>query len=70
MDKLVHERNKLYPLWYNSHTSNEIIQGIGRGVRFNGDWCVTYILDASFDQLYRSTKNQYSEELQERIKYI
>lgn len=70
MDKLVHERNKLYPLWYNSHTSNEIIQGIGRGVRYNGDWCVTYILDASFDQLYRSTKNQYSEELQERIKYI
>ena len=70
MDKLVNERNKLYPLWYNSHTSNEIIQGIGRGVRYNGDWCVTYILDASFDQLYRSTKNQYSEELQKRIKYI
>ena len=69
-DKLVHERNKLYPLWYNSHTSNEIIQGIGRGVRYNGDWCVTYILDASFNQLYRSTKNQYSEELQERIKFV
>ena len=70
MDKLVNERNKLYPRWYNSHTSNEIIQGIGRGVRFNGDWCVTYILDASFNQLYRSTKNQYPEELQERIKII
>ena len=70
MDKLVNERNKLYPLWYNSHTSNEMIQGIGRGVRYNGDWCVTYILDASFDQLYRSTKNQYAPELQERIKYI
>lgn len=70
MDKLVHERNKLYPLWYNSHTSNEIIQGIGRGVRYNGDWCVTYILDASFNQLYRSTRDQYSKELQERIKYI
>lgn len=70
MDKLVNERNKLYPRWYNSHTSNEIIQGIGRGVRYNGDWCVTYILDASFDQLYRSTKNQYSQELQERINYI
>ena len=70
IDKLVHERNKLYPRWYNSHTSNEIIQGIGRGVRFNSDWCVTYILDASFNQLYRSTKNQYSEELQNRIKFI
>ena len=70
MDKLVHERNKLYPLWYNSHTSNEIIQGIGRGVRYNDDWCVTYILDASFNQLYKSTKSQYPIELQERIKFV
>lgn len=70
MDILVHERNKLYPLWYMSHTSNEVIQGIGRGVRYNGDWCVTYILDACFDTLYRSTKNQYPIELQKRIQYI
>lgn len=70
MDKLTNERNKLYPKWYMSHTSNEIIQGIGRGVRFNGDWCVTYILDASFNQLYYSTKDQYPQELQDRIKYI
>ena len=69
-DKLVNERNKLYPLWYNTHTSNEIIQGIGRGVRYNGDWCVTYILDACFNALYKSTKEQYSDELRQRIKYI
>jgi len=70
MDKLTNERNKLYPLWYNWHTSNEIIQGIGRGVRYNGDWCVTYIFDACFRSLYASTKNQYPPELQERIKTI
>ena len=70
VDRLVNERNKLYPHWYNSHTSNEIIQGIGRGVRYNGDWCVTYILDASFYQLYNSTKDQYTEELQNRINII
>lgn len=69
-DKLVKEKIKLFPLWYNSSTSNEIIQGIGRGVRFNGDWCVTYILDACFWNLYLSTKNQYSQELQNRIKMI
>ena len=69
-DRLVNERNKLFPLWYNTHTSNEIIQGIGRGVRYNGDWCVTYILDACFFSLYQSTKNQYSQELQNRIKII
>lgn len=69
-DKLVKEKIKLFPLWYNSSTSNEIIQGIGRGVRYDGDWCVTYILDACFWNLYLSTKNQYPEELQNRIKLI
>lgn len=69
-DKLVKEKIKLFPLWYNSSTSNEIIQGIGRGVRFNGDWCVTYILDACFWNLYLSTKEQYPNELQNRIKII
>lgn len=69
-DKLVKEKIKLFPLWYNSSTSNEIIQGIGRGVRFNGDWCVTYILDACFWNLYLSTKEQYPEELQNRIHMI
>ena len=69
-DKLVKEKIKLFPLWYNSSTSNEIIQGIGRGVRYNGDWCVTYILDACFWNLYLSTKDQYSKELQERINII
>ena len=69
-DKFVKEKIRLFPLWYNSTTSNEIIQGIGRGVRYNGDWCVTYILDACFMNLYLSTKDQYSEELQSRIKII
>ena len=69
-DRYVNEKIKFYPLWYNSHTSNEIIQGIGRGIRYNGDWCVTYIFDACFWNLYNSTKEQYSKELQERIKLI
>lgn len=69
-DKLVKEKIKLFPLWYNSSTSNEIIQGIGRGVRYDGDWCVTYILDACFWNLYLGTKEQYPEELQKRINII
>lgn len=69
-DKLVKEKIKLFPLWYNSSTSNEIIQGIGRGVRYDGDWCVTYILDACFWNLYISTKDQYPPELQKRINVI
>lgn len=69
-DELVKAKMKLFPYWYNSETSNHIIQGIGRGNRHTNDWCVTYILDGCFTALYNSTKTQYSEELQNRIKYF
>ena len=53
----------------NSTTSNTIIQGIGRGIRNDTDYCVTYILDACFMNLYRATQEQYPPELQNRIKF-
>ena len=69
-DRYVKEKIKYFPLWYNASTSNNIIQGIGRGIRYNGDWCVTYIFDGCFWNLYKSTIEQYPQELQERIKFI
>ena len=42
-DEYVKRKAELFPLWYNSVTSNTIIQGIGRGNRFVDDYCVTYI---------------------------
>ena len=68
-DKLVSAKMKLFPTWYNSKTSNMIIQGIGRGVRNAKDWCKTYILDGCFYSLYTNTKEQYAPELQERIHF-
>ena len=68
--RLVRAKQKLFPLWYNSTTSNNIIQGIGRGIRHKNDWCTTYILDACFSYLYAQTKDQYSKQLQNRIKII
>lgn len=67
-DRLVEAKMHLFPLWYNYTTSNQIIQGIGRGNRFKDDWCITYILDSCFFNLYMATKEQYPKELQERIK--
>jgi Rad3-related DNA helicase len=60
---------ELFPDWYQNLTSTVLIQGIGRGVRYNGDWCKTYIMDNCFRRLYRNTKDQYSEEMQKRIKF-
>lgn len=67
-DKYVKKKLELFPLWYNSTTSNIIIQGIGRGNRFKDDYCTTYILDACFLGLYNATKEQYPKEVQNRIK--
>lgn len=68
--QLVRSKCELFPSWYNSTTSTEIIQGIGRGVRYNGDYCQTYILDGCFGRLYKETKDQYSPELQARMKFV
>jgi Rad3-related DNA helicase len=67
VDKYVKQKMQLFPAWYNSTTSNTIIQGIGRGNRFKQDFCTTYILDACFLNLYNCTKSQYPKELQNRI---
>ena len=67
---LVKEKQRLFKYWYESVTSNEIIQGIGRGVRNENDYCTTYILDASFMELYKSTLDQYPPEIQDRLQII
>lgn len=66
---LVKEKCKLFPLWYASKTSNNIIQGIGRGNRNEDDYCTTYILDGCFQRLFNDTTEQYSDEMKERIKF-
>lgn len=68
--KLVKKKIDLFPLWYNSTTSNIIIQSIGRGVRNENDYCTTYILDGCFTYLYEQTKDQYPDYIQNRIKII
>lgn len=67
VDQYVKKKMERFPLWYRSATSNSIIQGIGRGVRYDSDYCETFILDACFYDLFQSTKSQYPKELQDRI---
>lgn len=69
-DRLVCAKMEIFPYWYNSTTSNIIIQGIGRGVRNENDYCTTYILDACFMKLYTDTIKQYPKEIQDRLQII
>ena len=40
-------------LWYKYQAAYTLVQGAGRGVRHQGDWAVTYILDGQFERLLR-----------------
>lgn len=66
----VKEKIKLYPRWYNSTTSNQIIQGIGRGVRSKNDYCTTFIIDGCFGNLFNCTLDQYPQEMINRIRTL
>lgn len=68
--KLIKAKMNLFPLWYDSTTSNTIIQNIGRGVRNEKDWCTTFILDGCFGWLYQKTMGQYPMEIRNRIRQI
>lgn len=48
-DQLTKRKMKVYENWYNWVTASNIMQGLGRPIRNKTDWCVTYLLDASFD---------------------
>lgn len=69
-DKLVIAKRELFPKWYDNKTITSIVQGIGRGVRNENDWCDTYILDSCFLHLYKRNKDSFPANFNKRITYI
>ena len=67
--RLVQRKKDLYDGWYQNETLRTIIQSIGRGVRYDGDWCQTYILDGSFSYFWFQTKSSFPLETQKRFKF-
>lgn len=66
-DKLVCAKKELINGWYANDVINKMEQSFGRGVRFNGDWCKTYILDGCFANLYKYNENDFSEITKKRL---
>lgn len=69
-DKFVATKMKIYPEWYRWQTIIEILQSIGRTVRHDEDWCVTYILDACLSDLIDRSRKSFPTEFYERLKII
>lgn len=68
-DKYVTSKMKIFKKWYNETTVNNIIQGIGRGNRFDNDWSSIYILDGCFKRLYSYTKKSWPSFITSRFEY-
>jgi ATP-dependent DNA helicase DinG len=69
-DKFISAKRNFNPIWYSNTTSISILQGIGRGVRNEKDWCVTFILDACFSNLLNTSSGMFSKEFIDRIQII
>ena len=69
-DKFIAEKQKFNPPWYSETAAISMLQGVGRGVRNENDWCVTFILDACFSTLMQYTGYMFPQEFKNRIQII
>lgn len=66
-DKYVKAKINLNPKWYQMKAVINMLQGVGRGVRDETDWCHTYILDANFGDLFSRNRGAFPTEFRNRI---
>lgn len=69
-DKFVAAKQKINPDWYSNTTAISILQGVGRGVRNEHDWCVTFVFDGCFTYLLQKSRNMFPDEFIDRIQVI
>jgi len=53
--------------WYANRAVIDVQQAVGRGMRSKEDWCVTYLLDGSFDYLIRRNVDLFEDWFLESI---
>lgn len=66
-DKFVAKKFEKDKEWYIWKTINSILQGVGRGVRNENDWCETYILDGTFDNILMNYRHLVPNDFTQRI---
>jgi Rad3-related DNA helicase len=66
-DRYVAEKMKYSKGWYSWKTCTSILQGIGRSVRSEEDWAVTYFLDGCLTDLITRSADNFPDEFLERI---
>ena len=67
-DKLVKKRMNKWGWWYPLQTAKTIVQSVGRSIRSNEDFAVTYILDENWNYFYSRNKNIFPEDFRKCLK--
>ena len=66
-DNLVKAKKELYKDWYTADVVAKLEQGIGRLVRYNGDYGIMYILDGCIANVIQWNKSLLSTTTQSRL---
>ena len=69
-DKFVSAKMDFQPDWYDWKTTISVLQGVGRSVRSESDWAITYFLDGCLSDLIRRRRSSFPIEFQRRIRII
>ncbi len=68
LNEQVRYRKALDKSWYFYQAVMALMQAYGRGIRDKDDWCVMYVLDSDFEQLFNFNKSFFNEYFTEAIK--
>ena len=66
-DQVALKRKALRKNWYDMQTVKFIVQSVGRSIRNEKDHAITYILDSSFEYLYKKNKWMFPDDFQSSI---
>lgn len=66
-DQVALKRKSLRKNWYDMQTVKFIVQSVGRSIRNEKDHAITYILDSSFEYLYKKNKWMFPDDFQSSI---
>lgn len=58
-DKVVKKRKSKDSQWYSFQTAKSVIQAMGRSIRHDTDYAVSYILDADWEYFYKRNKGLF-----------
>lgn len=66
-DKRVAKKSQINPQWYINEMLRTFIQMCGRSIRHDKDYCITYVLDSSFEYFIKQNQTLLSDYMKQRI---